>query len=309
VKQGAAELIAGLEAQGLRFTSFERIEDGAYPAADVRWNQSDVAHVESVHGSFETLAPILSDDVAVEVFVLRPFGLRVPLTTAHYVVPGEARVSVTTMGPLALVIEARVEDVSGGTSRARARFAIGAPRCWRWLTPLAAWLVRRNHDRLAVDDEPLKLRRAELRRRGFTFRQDVEGASYAASLQIGRDNVVPPARGDAGDDATSRLGTLDVGESGRREWRLGSDDERGVRAIRDGNTIRGYPRLCLHDGASLDDATVCDGALVCPWHGRRWPALVSLDLAVGETASAEGRAIRLTRAGSTVTVERIGTGS
>lgn len=305
MKRAAAEVIAGLEAQGLRFTAFELIEDGVYPAADVRWNQSDVAHVERVHGSFETLAPIVADDVAVEVFVLRLFGLRMPLTTAHYVAPGGARVSVTTMGPLALVIEAAIEDVSGGSSRARARFAIGAPRGWGWLRPLAARVVRRNHERLAIDDEPLKRRRAELRRRGFTFRQDVAGgASYAASLDIARDNVVPPARASEG---VPVIGTVDLSHGARREWLLGDDDERGVRVVRDGvDVLRAYPRLCLHDGASLDGATPCGGAVVCPWHGRRWPALVSLDLGAGESASAEGRGVRLARAGSLVTVERLG---
>jgi len=111
VKLGAAEVIAGFEAQRLRFTALEMIEDGVHPARDVGWNQPDVAHVEGIHGSFVAQAPVLADDVAEGVFVLRPLGLRIPLTTAPSVGSGEARESVTSMGPLALVIEATVEGV------------------------------------------------------------------------------------------------------------------------------------------------------------------------------------------------------
>ncbi|MCB9730109.1 MAG: Rieske 2Fe-2S domain-containing protein [Deltaproteobacteria bacterium] len=38
---------------------------------------------------------------------------------------------------------------------------------------------------------------------------------------------------------------------------------------RDQGTLRAAPEACPHMGASLVGARVCDGALVCPWHGLR----------------------------------------
>ena len=43
-------------------------------------------------------------------------------------------------------------------------------------------------------------------------------------------------------------------------------DDEPVILIRDRNTVRAFGAICTHVGAPLDQGTVCDGRLVCPWH-------------------------------------------
>jgi nitrite reductase/ring-hydroxylating ferredoxin subunit len=48
-------------------------------------------------------------------------------------------------------------------------------------------------------------------------------------------------------------------------------------------TVRAVQNVCLHVGNPLDDGTVADGCVTCPWHGWRY------DLRSGEHLTVFGR--------------------
>ena len=52
----------------------------------------------------------------------------------------------------------------------------------------------------------------------------------------------------------------------------------GVRIVREVNKLRVFPRICLHEGASLDDAKINDDCLSCPWHGKKVKPIFEIDL-------------------------------
>ena len=73
--------------------------------------------------------------------------------------------------------------------------------------------------------------------------------------------------------------------------------------VRAGDVLHVFPRLCMHEGACLDGASARDGALQCPWHGRRVPPLAEFDLAHPAEQVRLTARHRPTLRGSTLTVE------
>ena len=57
---------------------------------------------------------------------------------------------------------------------------------------------------------------------------------------------------------------------------LGEDDHLGLQIKITSNTIRIFPRLCPHQGGSLDNCSINDFSIACPWHGRKFKALCSI---------------------------------
>ena len=75
---------------------------------------------------------------------------------------------------------------------------------------------------------------------------------------------------------------------------VGTDDVGGVRIIRENDKVLVFPRVCLHAGASLDDAKVDGDCIVCPWHGKRiQPLAVLVDAKPISTDYSRGVAVRV----------------
>jgi nitrite reductase/ring-hydroxylating ferredoxin subunit len=69
----------------------------------------------------------------------------------------------------------------------------------------------------------------------------------------------------------------ELAEGGRRL--LGESNHLGLSVVRSQGRVLVFPRLCPHEGANLDDSPRGEGcALSCPWHGRKFKPIVSLDL-------------------------------
>ena len=43
-----------------------------------------------------------------------------------------------------------------------------------------------------------------------------------------------------------------------------------VLLLRRGDTVLALDPRCPHAGGPLDEGVLCDGAIVCPWHGKRY---------------------------------------
>lgn len=61
------------------------------------------------------------------------------------------------------------------------------------------------------------------------------------------------------------LGTLP--ERSPRRMRAGAND---LVIVRDGATIHALHAVCAHAGGPLDQGTIVDGCIECPWHGARY---------------------------------------
>ena len=84
------------------------------------------------------------------------------------------------------------------------------------------------------------------------------------------------------------------------EYLHGRDDHLGIQIVRSGTMISVYPRLCPHEGASLDKKNfwVCSRTreiprsgqkghkIMCPWHGRLFEPMAIFELSSNETQNA-----------------------
>ncbi len=265
-----AQIVEELEREGLVFRTFVVEHDSDFGADDWDWNQRDLAHVPFIHGGFRFVAAAVGDDRAAGLYWQRAFGVRVPLAVSFHHDSPTSRVYFTTLGPAALVIGAEILGGDGdGGERARARirttYSLGIARVLRWVLPAAEWWLRRNYAQLDREDSPMRARRRELRGWGYRFVADEKGASYERSLDLKRDGVLAPAV------VTNDAANNEVLISADFEKALiGRNDHLGLKVVRDGDVLRIYPRMCLHEGASLDSCEAERGvALTCPWHGRR----------------------------------------
>jgi hypothetical protein len=272
------QMVADLEAQGLRFRTFTIETNGPDCVADVEWNQRDLAHVAHIHGGFRFTPATVSEDSAVGLYLQKVLGLPVVMAVGYAQATPTTRLYHSSLGPLALIIESDLVEAPSGACE-RTTYSVGAPRWLRWLLPAAEQLLRRNFAQLQREDEPIRARRRQLRQWGYDFHRH----GYLSSLDLTRENVIAPPL-----PAPEAAISLDDG----CEWRIGRDDHVGLRVVRDDSQLMIFPRLCRHEGASLDGCPVRGGELRCPWHGRRIAPLVRMRLdQPGEARTAHHRLI------------------
>ena len=249
------EIVAGLTASGLVFRTFSIAHDSPHAVADWDWNQRDLPHIPFVHGGFRLVPLVVGDELAAGMFVQRIFGVALPLgVTYHHPGPG-VRVYTTTLGPLALVVEATL-TASGAGTQVSTTYSVGARPLLRWMLPAAEWFLRRNYQQIFAEDEPLRARRRQLRGWGYRFDDD---AGYQRSLRLDEDHVRVPAADVA--EVVAPVGDTPV--------LIGRDDHLGLRIVPAGDALLVFPRMCPHQGASLDDCADDGETITCPWHGRR----------------------------------------
>jgi len=278
VRRTRAQIVSELEAQRLHFRTFEIVHDSQHAIADWDWNQRDLPHIPFVHGGFRLAPGVAEEGLAAGVYVQRILGVRLP------------------------IIGAEIAPISSGT-RVSTVYSVGSLPAMRPLLPAAEWLLRRNYQRLTQEDEPLRARRRRLRGWGYSFAADNEGASYARSLDLGRANVTFP-------EVRVSPGQVNVGPRDR-EILIGRDDHLGLRISAAGphDPILVFPRLCAHEGASLDGCAVRKGMVVCPWHGRRIAPVATFDRRAPCTQVRETAHHRLELAGEVLRVGPRGSGT
>jgi hypothetical protein len=273
VRRTREQIVSDLEAQGLSFRTFSIVHDSPHALSDWDWNQRDLPHIPFVHGGFRLVHAAAEDGLAAGIYVQRVLGLRVPMTVTFHHLAGSscARVYQAALGPLVLVIGADLTANRTGV-RVSTVYSVGSLPATRLLLPLAERLLRRNYARIHDEDEPLRRRRHALRAWGYRFTADSEGGSYGRSLDLGRANVIAPP-------AEVRRERVSIAGPDRQIL-IGRDDHVGLQILVDRRRgcVSIYPRMCPHEGASLDGCAEAGGALRCPWHGRRITPLASFDL-------------------------------
>jgi nitrite reductase/ring-hydroxylating ferredoxin subunit len=137
-------------------------------------------------------------------------------------------------------------------------------------------------------DTPMRLRRGELRSRGYKFIDDEDGNGFLETINLQTVGVVSPSSVQP----LSWVSEADKLPQGSTY--VGTDDVAGVRIVREQDNVMIFPRVCLHAGASLDDAKVDGDCIVCPWHGKRiQPLAVLVNAKPVSTDNSRGVAVRV----------------
>lgn len=274
LKRSQAELVANLKAkEGYHFHEFELVHEGNYEVSDADWNYKDVPHLTHVHKLVEGYPSYISSDFIGAIIVQQVLGLKFPAVLFNYQSGPNRQTYHLTMLIYLLIVETSYESLGKNRTRVRTRYAIG---CKNWLAsllfPLAQFAIKRNYIDLMSGDIPMRERRGKLRDWGYSFKGDGKPYSFFDTSKIMETNVVPPTGNGGVKSHTIRPEELD-----ETPKLLGESDEFGLSALRLGDKLSFFPRLCPHEGSDLSHT--CDGKhAVCPWHGRKFPPAFSVNL-------------------------------
>lgn len=273
VKTNAREIVDGLSQYGWRFTSSRQISLGAWTISDADWNYRDLPHLNFIHTRVDGVLTCAEHDFTSSILVQKIGPFRTLLPVVLMCDSQHGQVYFTANGGIALVIETMWREKTDETGCVvTTTYYVGTRRLLSFVRPLIHRMLAKNYRILMKEDLPMREARADLRQRGFSFRQDTEGHSYVNSMKIGVDNLILPSSNGS---IIFSLG--EIGTTRRTVWN--EEQTRAVAASLDNGELRIYPAICPHEGAPLTDA-VCNssGRLECPWHGRAFSTLVSLDV-------------------------------
>jgi len=144
----------------------------------------------------------------------------------------------------------------------------GSHWLFKWLhRPFNNSLLKLQMKQDREDNEIIRGRRLDLRRRKFSFLTDEP--TFINSNKLANHVILPkmpqPFRLDL---KTYSLGELHRIECGVLEILIKRLDEINVEI---------WPGVCPHEGALIDKHHLCNEVAVCPWHGRRFSKVVLND--------------------------------
>lgn len=271
------DIIRQLKSSGYVVSRFTLRTEGMYSVDDASWNYRDgIVHLSHVHPQVKNIPVVADSNKLASIFLQRVFGIQFPIGVFDFETAEHTQTTFFTFAFFVVVVENVCE--SHGTNRASVttNYHICSAPLLRWAHPIFRWLLKRNYRLLMAQDVPLRERRGELRSWGFSFTGEEENRSYLTSLNTVEDHVVAPE--PALEEPPVPPISLSELRDGERIF-VGRDDHRGLQFVRDGDEVLVFQRLCLHQGASLDSASVCAGRLTCGWHGRKMEPLTRINLA------------------------------
>ena len=282
IRKGQAELMAALQnEEGYHFRSFELVSEGDFLPSDADWNYKDVPHLKNVHHLVEGFPAYIGNDFIGAIFIQKMFGglLKVPLSVFNYQSAKNEQTYFTSLFWFILIIRTSYEQTGALHTKVTTRYAIATRGIMRALLPvvypLMKWSITKNYNDLMTGDIPMRTRRGELRKLGYTFTGDNKDYSFIETTKIMETNLIPPLKREAS-PFTSFQDVLLALEKGSPVF-FGKPDLFGFQAYKEGNTIRFFSRTCAHEGACLDHGKSGDNTVRCPWHGRLIKPLLEID--------------------------------
>lgn len=255
----------GIRNWGYAERQFALTSEGRWTAKDAEWNYLDVPHLNEVHSQANSEVLFYGDSCSSSIIQQRVGPLSFASLLTIYSGSRDDLFYSSTVGPFILVVRSTWSDVGDIRGRVVTEYHIFAPRGLAWMLGLVQKLLTRNYRILMSEDLPLRERKGELRLRGFKFKHDEEPHSFLKSHRVVANNVIV-SRELEGDYKYS----IDLADlMNRGKVLVGPNDIRGLRVERIAEEILIAPRMCMHEGACLDNASLEDGRIRCPWHGRK----------------------------------------
>lgn len=304
MRQSRAQMVAQLKARGFAFSEFTLSHDGNYAPEDAEWNYKDVPHLNYVHKAIRDTPSVVEKDTHAYINIRKDFGLpELPSAVMVYQSRPNALTYYTTWFFFVVLIESVYDELGFNRTRVSTTYSVGCPKLFRWFLPALRWAITRNYHCLMQDDIPMRERRAQLRAWGYSFLRGRSDFSWEESVDITKSNLKLP------ESVAFQAQTISVPEdlNGSGDRFLGLDDHLGLRLVRSNGHLLVYPRLCPHEGASLDQQPCSNRRIVCPWHGRVFQPVASFDLSKAETQHAVTAYHDMTFSSGTLTVRPKGT--
>ncbi|OBJ55172.1 hypothetical protein A9W94_20395 [Mycobacterium asiaticum] len=287
-RTSAEALLGQLRNSGYTVETFTVTSTGDYALADADWNYKDVPHLNTVHTKVRAIVATLDDDLITTVNLQKVGGIPFPLVVVNYATSERSQTYYTTMGPYILVVYTEYEALGPNRTTVTTTYNVAAAGFSRVAMPLIRRVIRGNYRTLMSEDLPMRDRRGVLRARGFSFRSDGRVRTFSETTNLRVKNVVTPSRTGTKTESFS-LDTL--AENGVQL--VGTDDDCGLRIVEKDGELLFFPRLCEHEGASLDCAPLRQGRLSCPWHAKVITPLARVPISDGQDVQFKGFGVRI----------------
>lgn len=267
------KIIAQLKKEGLSFSEFSLVHEGGYTTSDADWNYKDVPHLHHIHQLVEAIPTVIADDMIASVNIQKVLGFKLPMCVLNYQSNHNEQTYYTTWLFFVLVVQTTYEELDVCKTRVTTNYNIGCSKLLKWCIPFIRFLIKRNYKDLMSGDIPMRERRGQLRGWGYSFFKNTAYYTFPFTTEILRTNVLPPPHPR---QPISISIPQNIPQDGEMLW--GRDDHWGLRLVRKQNYLHIFPRMCPHEGASLDAAPCVNLKLKCPWHGRLHSSLASFKL-------------------------------
>jgi hypothetical protein len=292
------QIVDVFKRKGFHFSKWTLISSGKYHPFDSTWNYMDIIHAEFVHDQIDSDYGVISDKYLSGIAFIKLFGLQIPLLITNFSQNPHSMTYYMSWLFFCLIVETNAEEVRPGLTRVSTNYKIGSVAFFKFLHPCIKWILSKNYKVLMSTDVPMRERRGQLREWGYSFKDDSDH-SFEKSLDNSKQNVIFPKE-NTGENLTIDLILDDILPSDG-EFLYGRDDHFGVQIIRSAGFVSIYPRLCSHEGASLDKDNfwVCSRRrevpvsnqkgykIMCPWHGKLHEPIGQFDLSSKEIQKME----------------------
>lgn len=268
------QIVSGLQKRGLHFSNFSLTHEGDYTIDDADWNYKDVPHLNHIHQLVDATYAAMKDDLIATLNVQKVLGFKLPLSVVNYQSGKNEQTYFTTVFFFVLIVRTHYEELGPCKTKVVTTYHVGYPRLLKWCFPLIRFLIKRNYKDLMRGDIPMRERRGQLRKWGYTFYKEGESYSFPKTMEILENNVISPTA------VPSRV-KLDLEKilPVDGEYFTGRADHLGLRLVRRDEKLYFFSRTCLHEGANLDQAKCSpEMKLKCPWHGRIHAPLAVISL-------------------------------
>jgi Rieske 2Fe-2S protein len=227
---------------------------------DLEWNFYDELHRQCVHDTYHGLYKVRTGKYF-SVNVVRWGNLPIFMQVANAKIKdGMFYQSMTVLG---IIMLHQVQRISQKANEVLIEVDWYTASHWafRWLHgPFNGRLLRLQKKQDVEDNVEIRGRRRDLRDRGFGFATD--DPDFVNSNRL-TDNVrLPPLDGPVRIDLSNYApNTVHRVTSGPIELLL---------RRKSGDQVEVWPSLCPHEGGLMHEKHLCEGQVVCPWHGRRF---------------------------------------
>jgi nitrite reductase/ring-hydroxylating ferredoxin subunit len=310
------KIVSIYKRQDFYFSNFSLMSEGKYHPLDSLWNYMDIPHASFVHEQVDSDYTVIGDEYASVVTFQKLAGLKFPLSITNYSRDPTSVTYYMTWLFFILIVESNAEEVESGLTKVTTSYHLGSTPLFKVLHPIIRWILKRNYKNLMAADIPMRERRGQLREWGYSFGNENPKHSFKKSLDVSRTNVIFPEKVD-NSCVPVELFVQNI-LPGDGEYLHGRDDHFGVQIIRSGDMILVYPRLCPHDGASLDRKNywACSRnrevpmpgekgyKIMCPWHGRLFDPIASFELTSLENQEEESDYLLLNMNKSVLTINQ-----
>lgn len=234
-------MLNGLAEQGMCFTSSEQRTTGEYDSADAEWNYKDVPHLKEAHENAEAINGALSKSSASSIFIQKVGPIRVPLSVCVYS-PSPSSISYfTSIGPFVLVVSSSWKTLLTSTT-VITRYHLGSTRFFKPLHFIIHKVLERNYKILMNVDIPMRVRRGELRSRGYIFLNDESGYGFLETINLQVLGVKVPTT------LPIFRWEIEVSDVPQGTTFVGENDSRGIRIIREEDQLQVFPVFVYTQG-------------------------------------------------------------